>query len=179
MSGYVLVPSTNSGGVYSKPQVLRALFAVGLLFSAAGCESDDPGQTCTLIGCVGGFEINLEKASAWAAGDYTFDLDVDGKTNSCTVTLPFTSCNDGLKCTTELTDLTIGLSGCALPAAQHKISGLTFFNTAPKTVAVTVKFGVDEIGSVSYTPTYTDSRPNGPNCEPLCRQAPAQTLSLK
>lgn len=165
----------------SCPRSLRLSAAAFVVIALAlsSCETDEPGMACTLIGCVGGFEVNLQKGSAWAAGDYTFELDVDGVTNSCTVTLPFTGCDDAPKCAAELQGLSIGLSGCALDKAQHKVSALTFIDSFPKKVTVTVKHGVDEIGAASYTPTYTESRPNGPNCEPLCKQAPAQTLQLK
>ena len=161
---------------------LLLVLSVAALVSVAACSSDDGGdggKSCTLIGCVGGFEIGLDKGSAWEAGDYTFELDVDGTKNSCTVTLPFANCEVAPKCTTELKTLQIGLSGCMLDKAQHKVSALTFIDAFPAQLSVTVKLGVTEIGGASYTPTYTESRPNGPGCEPLCKQAPAVKLTLK
>jgi hypothetical protein len=46
------------------------------------------------------------------------------------------------------------------------------------THAATVELRVNSSATETLTPTYEESRPNGPACEPLCRQA-AMTVELE
>ena len=48
----------------------------------------------------------------------------------------------------------------------------------PASVAVSVHHDDALLGEGSYSPTYATSEPNGPDCEPTCKNAPSAELSL-
>jgi hypothetical protein len=143
------------------------LFAVASLpLAAAGC-SDSP-QACTEIGCTDGLTISFEKTSAtWEPGMYSVDIDADGKKITCTTQIPLvgsspSSCNDA--------SVLLGVSGSALPEAQHALSDLIFKNT-PAKVTVTMSRDGAMVITKDFAPTYKKSQPNGPGCEPICNNA--------
>jgi hypothetical protein len=51
--------------------------------------------------------------------------------------------------------------------------------SAPAQVDVIVRRDGRQVASGSFAPAYTTSQPNGPGCEPTCRQAPPATLDLQ
>ncbi len=69
--------------------------------------------------------------------------------------------------------LRVGESGCALPPAQHGLAGIDI-DTAPAQVRIVVRRDGVEVSAQELAPKYTDSRPNGPQCEPVCHQASAE-----
>ncbi|MDC0716827.1 hypothetical protein [Nannocystis bainbridge] len=154
-----------------RPQIV--LIASLLALPAAGCES----QACTLIGCVGTFAVFLERA-AWTAGEYTVTVVADDETIACTATLPL-QCDAPPACP-EASQLTLGVEGCKLPPAQHKLGNLEFRQgKAPKSVSVQVHQDDVLLGEGTYTPDYSESQPNGPDCGPICVGAEGVTLTLK
>ena len=131
-----------------------------------------------MVGCADNFHVDFDKAS-WPAGDYTLEVELDGAKTTCTVTLPFKGCDNLAQCSGDTTSVLPGVSGCALAESEHKLSGIILVDKQPAKVKVDVSFGGASIGSAEYTPTYTTSRPNGPDCEPVCTTAPGQKLTLK
>jgi hypothetical protein len=61
-------------------------------------------------------------------------------------------------------------SGCALPPDAQGF-GMIVVGAGPASVALTISRGGETIAQGSWTPDYQISRPNGPLCEPVCRQA--------
>lgn len=155
--------------------LLMRAFMLFSVLAAAGCNELRP---CTLIGCGAPFEVQFTKASAWPAGSYHVEVEADGVRSACTMGFPLTSCQVAVGCE-GTADWRMNLSGCALPAAAQSISGLTFLTTRPAAVKVTVSHEQRTLGTGTFTPTYTTSRPNGPSCEPECRTAPSASLSLE
>jgi hypothetical protein len=154
---------------------MRGLMLLGLL-AAAGCNELVEG--CTEIGCGLPFRVNFVKASAWRPGSYTVEVETDRVPSACVAQLPFGSCQIAMGCEGRA-DWMMDLSGCALPTDNHTISGVSFSSARPNNVKVSVFHDGRPIGTGTFTPTYTVSRPNGRHCEPECRTAPTASLALE
>ncbi len=127
--------------------------------------------SCTSIGCQNGLEIEFVRA-AWPSGDYRIGVDVDGKTTTCEGSLPLKACDAGASFVCSGTPgVTLGESGCALPAASHSLSGLSLETTTASQVTLTLEHAGALIGTTTFQPEFSDVRPNGPDCPPLCRNA--------
>jgi hypothetical protein len=155
---------------------MRGLMLLGLL-AAAGCNELVEG--CTEIGCGVPFQVNFVKASAWRPGTYRVEVETGPVPSACEAHLPFGGCNIAVLCEGPAEDWNMGLSGCALPPDNQTISGVSFSSARPVMVKVSVFHDGRSIGVGTFTPTYTVSRPNGRNCEPECRTAPAASLALE
>lgn len=153
---------------------------VGLLLSACSkgqVEPTDPGgggKVCTEMGCIGGLRIELQPNAGWPAGDYTFAFALDGVPVTCKGALPLKACDAGPSLTCDVPDrVQIGESGCALPPEQHGFADIQI-PSSPAAVDLKIMRGEETIYSGNIAPTYVESRPNGPGCEPVCRGASAQ-----
>ncbi|MCU0653954.1 MAG: hypothetical protein MUF64_01240 [Polyangiaceae bacterium] len=142
-----------------------------LLACATSMPAAAPGaRNCTTLGCVNGFSLDFS-APSWPPGKYTVELTVDGQRGTCEATLPLQA-NATARC--SLPGVSLGLSGSALPADQHSLSGLQWSNARPALVEVSVLRDGAPVGKpASFRPAYTTSRPNGPDCEPVCTGASA------
>ncbi|AKT38461.1 hypothetical protein [Chondromyces crocatus] len=167
-------------------QYLSTGVALALALTGAACivttsSSGEPSGACTQIGCGGAFSVEFARNGAWPAGTYRVSVETDGATVDCTTTLPFSGCSEAPACTST-PGFILGLSGCALPASEHKLSGIEFPQTTPSSppARISVKVYADEtlLGEGAYTPTYTTSQPNGPDCGPTCTGAPPVVLTL-
>jgi hypothetical protein len=156
---------------------MRGLMLFSLL-AAAGCYEL---EACTEIGCGLPFQVNFVKASAWRPGSYTVEVETDRSPapSACETQLPFGGCQIAVPCEGPAEDWRMGLSGCALPTDNHTITGVSFSSARPVMVKVSVFHDGRPIGTGTFTPTYTVSRPNGRNCEPECRTAPTASLALE
>jgi hypothetical protein len=142
--------------------------------TAAGCSA--PSHACTEIGCVNGLTLSFQKASStWEPGMYSIVIDADGKKITCTTKLPLSATDPAPSSCTDAS-VQLGVSGSALPAAQHGLVGLDFTST-PAKVTVTVTRDNAMIGTKDFSPTYKKSQPNGPDCEPVCNNA-SDTLPI-
>jgi hypothetical protein len=168
-------PSMSPGGF--ERMAVVALWA-GLAALSSGC--DRLVKTCTLIGCSSGFAVNFQYTDGvWRPGRYQVDVTSDGVSGSCEVTLPLAPCETPSSTCTGQRSWSLGESGCALPTSQHSLSGISFSGTTPAKVDVTVSRDGRQLASQSFTPSYTTSQPNGPDCEPTCRTAATATLQLQ
>ncbi|WP_437567769.1 hypothetical protein [Sorangium sp. So ce542] len=143
--------------------------------SAAG--EPPPDQGCTQIGCVDGFTVRLASEAPWPAGAYRFVISADGETTTCEGKLPLPGCAAGRALTCSGPSLLIGESGCALPPSAHGFSEIQM-RSAPRQVTVEVSRDGASLVKADFSPSYVESRPNGPGCEPVCRSASA-TLNVK
>ena len=141
-----------------------------LLAIPAGAKAQ---LACPMIGCLDGFTIEISPDYRWKQGDYQFDFIIDGKNLSCKGRLPFSSCEQQIKCSGE--GVLITESGCMLPAEGHGYGNISL-SSSPKYVALTIKRSGFIIGKSDWHPDYKISTPNGKQCEPTCRQA---TVSIK
>ena len=134
-------------------------------------------RACTLVGCGSPLQVDLERA-AWTPGTYEVTVVADGETTVCSATLPL-DCDAPPACGAS-SELIVGLSGCAGPPSEHKLGPIELpHGTAPKSVEVRVAQDGALIGEAVYTPTYTESYPNGPDCGPPCFGAESVTLTLQ
>jgi hypothetical protein len=67
----------------------------------------------------------------------------------------------------------IGESGCALPPEQHGFSDITV-RGEPQAVKLKVLLDDKPLNAADVTPNYVTSQPNGPGCEPTCRNATSE-----
>lgn len=137
------------------------------LFACDSGSDDDNGGACTTIGCVDGYTLDFSAAS-WPQGKYRVELDVDGTAGVCEATLPLTASSQS---TCTLPGVQLGLSGSALPEAQHALVGLTWASR-PTKIGVKVLVDGAALGQpATFLPTYVTSQPNGPSCGPTCTNA--------
>lgn len=121
---------------------------------------------CTDIGCRNGYNVDVSPSSGWAAGDYRFELTVDGRAITCQGSIPLKACGThSFSCDAQ--GVRLGESGCALPADQQGISNLDF-EGFPLAISLRVLKDGAELASEQLTPKYTSGQPNGPGCDPVC-----------
>ena len=150
--------------------VLRSLPILAFLAGcggAGGASSTGP-EACTEIGCASGVTLDFS-APLRATGKYTVRVDADGQQTTCEATLPFAGCASEPACSSP--DVLLGQSGCALPASEHSLTGLQLPTKTPSKVTVTIERDGQPVATQTFDLTYTTSRPNGPDCEPVCKQA--------
>jgi hypothetical protein len=140
--------------------------------SSSGASSGDSSHGCTGIGCVDGLVVSFGPGTEWTPGTYVFSLDADGVQQTCKGALPLPPCASGraLSCTGDVA--TIGESGCALPAAQHRFADIQL-RSGPSKVKLHIERDGVVLADETLVPAYRTSQPNGPNCGPVCRQASA------
>jgi hypothetical protein len=163
---------------------MRKQLAFCFLLCLAGCTptertgaaADSPaaGPTpvaCTGIGCQNGLEIEFMR-SAWPAGEYRIQVDVDGAMTSCTGTLPLNACDSGpsFACT-GAPGVRLSESGCALPASGQGLAGMSLETTSASRVTLTIEHAGALIGTTTLQPEFRQVRPNGPDCPPVCTNA--------
>jgi hypothetical protein len=156
--------------------------------SACSALSFTEQHVCTLIGCGDGVSISLRPTDGfWPDGDYTFALVVDGQTQSCIANVPKDLPQNGniaeFACSpkdrsvywTQDTSCQEQRDGnsvsqtCAL--IPNRFTANTNVSGTPAVFSVSLeRDGVELIGQ-TVSPTYKESRPNGPECGPVCRQA--------
>jgi hypothetical protein len=136
-----------------------------------GCSS----ATCTLVGCGTPFEVAFTGETD-KPGHYQLNVVTDGEPSMCELTLP-RNCESQPLCSPIKLSWATMLSGCAIGDRQT-IDGIVFHVQAPLTVEVVVRRDGATVGQASVRPDYRESRPNGPNCEPVCRSAPRFETAL-
>jgi hypothetical protein len=150
--------------------MLRRTVLPSLLFFTAIFAQGCSGKACTLIGCASSLEVDFSGAKGMP-GRYQIEVVADGAPSSCQITLPWT-CATQPECSAAELPWRLTLSGCALGADQETLDGIFFSNQVPTSLEFVVRRDDAVVGGGSAQPVYKESRPNGPDCEPLCRQAP-------
>jgi hypothetical protein len=144
--------------------VFLSLCAVFL--SAPACAQ--PPQVCTQMGCLNGLTIRVTPEMSWPTGQYVLQFLVNNKTKvECKGMLPLKKCEKGASFTCDVPGVTIGESGCALPANQHGLSDI-HIAAIPTKLSLNIFHDGTMIHSRTYEPEYKTFRPNGPNCDPEC-----------
>jgi hypothetical protein len=161
----------------------RALLVV-TGFVTAGCFEHG---VCTLIGCVDGLRIEITGAdAALPAGMHTIRATTPAGTSSCTFTWPPESVANGwsvsAQCQAGLSVLISQKTVCTAsdPTSSRcdpvpgQFQEAIQVSGTPASVELEERTGDTVLVSQTVTPTYRESRPNGPHCEPVCRQAEAK-----
>lgn len=163
----------RQGAMARPPGVARSLSVVlGLALAAtSACQTGSSDEkACTEIGCLDGLSVSFVH-EAWKQGRYRFEIDLDDMSVVCRTELPLAVNTEG-SCSDER--VLLELSGAALPADQHAITGLTVMGGLhPRAVSIMVIFDHEEVGTVSLSPEYARVAPNGEECGPVCLQANA------
>ena len=160
-------------------QVLPILIAGPLVANCTGTtpEPSSPGHACTDIGCVDGLHVTLKPAGGlWTKGRYTFEITTPLGTTTCEGALPLPACEAGRALSCSGPPVSIGESGCALPAEQQGFASIDLAS-GPTQASIVIRKAGTELVHRTIKPDYRVSSPNGPGCEPTCRQA-SDTLAL-
>jgi len=160
-------------------QVLPILIAWPVVANCTGTtpEPSSPGHACTDIGCVDGLHVTLAPSGGlWTKGHYTFEITTPLGTTTCEGALPLPACEAGRALSCSGPPVSIGESGCALPPDQHGFASIDLAS-GPADVTIVIRKDGAELVRKSITPGYRVTSPNGPDCEPTCRQA-SDTLAF-
>jgi hypothetical protein len=161
------------------------IIGVILACAAAGssCESSSSGpKACTLIGCADNFTATAQRADGSIPdGAHRIEVLADGVTLKCAFTLPLAgtaqpTCDAGLTVTVVPAQICIQTQGGSGSSSTCNAIPGKFVETVtlpgvPGQVHVWQYVDDAAILDAAVAPQYQDSRPNGPGCLPVCRQA--------
>jgi hypothetical protein len=142
-----------------------------------GCRS---GVTVTVRPVAGTFPPGSHEVDIIAGSDpvvrCTFELSDNrspnvGVTGVCTGNAVSVSVSPRSACTETVTDNARSLSCVPIPGQYEEV--LTIDGT-PSSVRILQRTSASTIIDRELAPTYKDTRPNGPDCDPLCHQATAE-----
>lgn len=153
----------------------RGAFSVALLAGAAafGCEL---GQSCTEIGCGDGWSLTVRQADG-SAPSHTVELDIDGAHVVCPAVSPdarFATCADSV--TIQLSDEVVceeresNGDRTQVCTPTGRFEEIVSVNGTPAEVVVALRDGGTLTDERTFVPRYETTQPNGPDCEPICRQ---------
>jgi hypothetical protein len=144
-------------------------------------------KSCGLVACSDQFEATVIASSTeLPAGAHTLTVTTEAGTLSCSFVVPFETLPGGgtavPQCESQLS-VFVGLNTVCTETvtAEARIlrcdpipgqlkESISILGT-PTSVSVQQSVGGTMILDRSVTPTYKENRPNGPECDPLCRQA--------
>jgi hypothetical protein len=160
------------------------LAVAGALVTHGACET----HQCTEIGCGDAATLTLRTADGTLPdGAYTLSLDVEGQTHTCAFAAPgdlptepgriaTASCDSELR-VEVLPEVvcTEHRSGDAVSQSCTPVPDHWYFATAlqgtPAGFTLAVERDGRELLNEQRALNYRDEQPNGPGCEPICRQA--------
>jgi hypothetical protein len=167
---------------------LQALALIGIVAKVGGDGCEPPERACTAIGCEDGVSITLRpREGTFPAGKHTVFIATaeGGPVKRCTFTPPTDAqvsggfvaadCTGGVMlsvsprvtCTTMQSGQAVSQSCTPIPGQfEERI----FLRGTPARVRI-IQSAQETFVDQELTPTYANARPNGPDCEPLCRQA--------
>jgi hypothetical protein len=140
------------------------------------------------MGCADQASLELRPSSGeWIAGDYQLSVTVDGTERRCAFNIPAdlpepktgrSLCEPALPlyiqpettCTEHRERDSVSQSCTPIP--DRYWASLTLYGTPSALLVVLERDGTRILGE-SLNIQYQNERPNGPGCEPLCRQASA------
>lgn len=163
----------------ARPVALAAVLAAAMATLPA-CNTDSGsfgGIACTEIGCQDGFILMLSPSDGWPQGAYEFALETEAGKTTCKGSIPLPPCGQsGLTCATTPDrgekNPRVAISGCALDGASQSFPQIDFPDGPAQVNVRIAKDGTTLVNQV-FTPQYTTSSPNGPQCGPVCRQSSA------
>jgi hypothetical protein len=166
---------------------VRVLCLGVALFGSGSCG--ELGQSCTEIGCSDQAALTLRPAGGeWIAGSYELSVTVDGVERRCAFSVPAdlpeprsgrALCDPLLPfyiqpetvCTERRDRDSVSQTCTPIP---DRYSGSLTLQGTPAVLVVIVERDGQILSNETLKPAYQASRPNGPGCEPLCRQARAE-----
>lgn len=159
---------------------------VGL--SAAGCLGCQPARVCTEKGCPDAATITAKLSAAGAPlGAHTFEISVDDAPCRCTVEFTSLESTAQGECTVPGLSLRLGprmrgveetrqiggqgvVMHTEVPVAGEFEWSISFAGH-PKSVRVVHSHGGKTLVQQTADLVYSETRPNGEGCEPVCKRA--------
>lgn len=127
-------------------------------------------KACTQMGCRSSLHIDVTGTKP-GKGKYVIEVEADGKKTQCELSLPLKACDKGPSTTCKGdVKVELGESGCALPPAEHSFGPIQLPDS-PSAARVVIKKDGKPLADKRFTPAYKTLQPNGPDCEPTCKQA--------
>jgi hypothetical protein len=155
--------------------VLASCIGLGACRSEPGPSPPPPvGRACTEIGCGPGISVRFDRRPPCSYADYRVEVIADERTITCETKMPLL-CDATPSCSDP--SVTLEEIGCALAIGEQSLGGVSLANV-PRALTVRVFEGETLLAEGAWTPEARTSRPNGPECEPECVQAPDVTLVL-
>jgi hypothetical protein len=156
---------------------------------AASCDRWLP-HSCTEVGCVSGVSVTIRpKTGLFFPGTHEVDVAADGGVVHCSLelssSLPVNAavtavCNNPsvfilvsvrTSCTETTTDTARSLSCVPIPGQFQEVVRI---QGTPGSLRITQRASDRTVVDREVVPIYRDTRPNGPDCDPLCRQATSE-----
>lgn len=170
------------------PRSLSTLLLTALLGSTACAEPAAPlaePHACTLMACFAHASVTAHLGAADAApGAHTFTLTADGSTQTCTLDVvdpartAFGTCTGGASVRLGPTTRVVedhtsmpGMVSATFVPVPGRFEWEVTIDGTPARVAIRHVLAGRTIVEREATPTYVDTRPNGPDCDPVCRVA--------
>jgi hypothetical protein len=135
-------------------------------------------KTCTLIGCSDALTLNLSLPSG-EKPNINVDLMIDGTAVSC----PALGDRPSATCAGNVTSTMVEGQTCTQTQQAGTVTqtctGNGIFHLrievpgTPKSVSYTANLNGAVVGQDSLSPTFQSVNPNGPGCDPACKQATA------
>jgi hypothetical protein len=149
--------------------VIALAVLVAVLDAAGG--SSPVGRRCTKMGCEDQVTVRLRSSDGPPRRGVVIELQLDGKTVSCTVDDQRSEarpCDDQTVTITHQEIQQCRAAGCR---GTGRFEELIEIVATPRRLRVRVEQGEQLLGETSFLAHYTHVRPNGSGCSPVCRQA--------
>jgi hypothetical protein len=161
-------------------RVCLASTVVFLLALSPGCVQS---EACTGIWCSDQASVAIHRAD-WMMVSLAAEVEIDGRKVVCPVPDPQQiggPCDKDVSIAVrQLVDCHETSSGSSRTQTCNpngRFEQVITIRGTPAQVGVTLKSGAAVVGQRTFQLTYTSSRPNGPGCDPLCKQS-GQTWEL-
>lgn len=139
--------------------LMRTLAAAGALLVAAGC-SGSSGSSCTLLGCTDQLTVKLGPP---VVVPYGIHVTLDNVESVLLCDAHGAHAQSGSAVIVECDATRFSIQGAPVKAEIHVLTSAADGGHT------------DDINA-TFTPTYLTSQPNGPACQPTCRQATVTLL---
>ena len=155
----------------------------GAVIGMSGCSS----KTCATSACQDGFTAKVRRTDgSFPNGTHRIEVLVGAASSSCTFTFPLeTSPSGGAVLPTCPTGLAVSVGPAEICTETVTGTGVSYrCDPIPGQFVETISLSgtpgqihvwqyVDDVPilDAAAAPSYEEARPNGPECEPVCRQA--------
>jgi hypothetical protein len=171
--------------------IVSAVTTFGVLVAFSSCGN----HGCNEAGCLTGVQISVRTLDGtWPDGAYTLTITHDGTTHACALNLPEDRLGTG-SVTEWSCEPTLGVPGARFDqdatCEEHRTADAVsqsctpipdhytvsaFVQGTPKNVTIALARDGTTLLEQSVAPSYSDSYPNGKDCEPACRGASVELM---
>jgi hypothetical protein len=131
---------------------------------------DPPPRACTKIGCMSTLDVAIEDKPG-QKGAYVIEVEAGDQKGLCEMKMPAPKCGEPwTRCEGTLPLMAKEGEICKQPAKDQMLAPLTI-GVAPEKVTVRVLRDKKKVHEETVAPPYKTVQPNGPGCEPTCKQA--------